>query len=79
MQAYLQAFPTILSWRSDFLDRVVQFTGLSLIQRIEIIIEDDRTFGNQGIIMLQVAKQLLCNPQAAIVTIFGSDRLAINN
>jgi hypothetical protein len=71
--AYLQEFPAILAARSDYLDRVVQFAGLSLVQRIEIIIEDDRIFGNQGIIMLQVAKQLLCSPQAAMTTIFGSE------
>ncbi len=73
VQSYLAGFPSILSARPDYLDRVIQFAGLALIQRIEITIDEDRIFGNRGIIMLQVAKQLLCTPQAAIKTIFGSD------
>jgi thiamine kinase-like enzyme len=73
MQTYLEQFLMITSIRSDYLDRVVQFAGLSLIQRIEIFIEDERVFGNRGIIILQVAKQLLCSPQAAITTIFGTE------
>jgi hypothetical protein len=73
IQAYLERFPTIFNTRSDYLDRAVQFAGLSLIQRIEIFIEDERVFGNRGIIILQVAKQLLCSSQAAIPTIFGAE------
>jgi thiamine kinase-like enzyme len=73
VQAYLAEFPTIIQARPDYLDRVIQFAGLALIQRIEITIDEDRMFGNRGIIMLQVAKQLLCTPQAAMKTIFGSN------
>ncbi len=77
VQAYLAGFPAITIARPDYLDRVVQFAGLALIQRIEINIDEDRIFGNRGIVMLQVAKQLLCAPQAAMSTLFGSnfDRL----
>jgi 5-methylthioribose kinase len=73
VQSYLKEFPQIWVDRPDYLDRVIQFAGLSLIRRIEITIEKDRTFGNQGIIMLQVAKQLVSNPQAARQIIFGTD------
>jgi hypothetical protein len=73
VQSYLESFPAIAIARPDYLDRVVQFAGLSLIQRIEITIDEDRIFGNRGIIMLQVAKQLLCTPQAAMNTLFGSN------
>jgi serine/threonine protein kinase len=73
VQSYLAEFPAIIQTRPDYLDRVVQFAGLALIQRVEITIDEDRIFGNRGIIMLQVAKQLLCTPQAAIKTIFGSN------
>ncbi len=73
IETYLAKFPAILVARPDYLNRVVQFAGLSLIQRIEITIDEDRIFGNRGIIMLQVAKQLLCTPQAALKTIFGSN------
>jgi hypothetical protein len=73
IESYFNTFPTILNDRLDFLDRVIQYAGLSLIKRIEITIEGYRSFGNQGIIMLQVAKQLLCSPQAARNTLFGGD------
>jgi 5-methylthioribose kinase len=73
VQTYLDKFPAILAARPDFLDRAIQFAGLSLIIRLETMVEDERTFGNQGIIILQVAKQLLCAPQAAMNTLFGSN------
>lgn len=73
VQSYLASFPAIMIARPDYLDRVIQFAGLSLIQRIEITIDEDRVFGNRGIMMLQVAKQLLCTPQAAMNTLFGSN------
>jgi 5-methylthioribose kinase len=73
VQTYLDRFSSILTARPDFLDRAIQFAGLSLIVRLETMVEDERTFGNQGIIILQVAKQLLCVPQAAMNTLFGSN------
>jgi serine/threonine protein kinase len=69
--AYLEHFPAILKSRPDYLDRAIQFAGLALIQRIEITIDEDRIFGNRGILMLQVAKQLLCSPKSAMNTLFG--------
>jgi hypothetical protein len=79
VEVYLDRFPEILSSRPDYLDRAIQFAGLSLIMRLETMVEDDRTFGNQGIIILQVAKQLLCAPQAAMNTIFGSNSTQLLN
>jgi Phosphotransferase enzyme family len=73
VQAYLTEFPEILVARPDYLDRAIQFAGLALIQRIEITIDEDRTFGNGGIVMLQVAKQLICTPRAAMKTLFDRD------
>jgi hypothetical protein len=73
VESYLASFPAITIARPDYLDRVIQFAGLSLIQRVEITIDEDRVFGNRGIVMLQVAKQLLCTPQAAMNTLFGSN------
>ncbi len=71
VQSYIEIFPQIMLARPDYLNRVVQFTGLSLIERIEIMIDEERTFGNRGIVMLQVAKQLICSPQTAMNTLFG--------
>ncbi|WP_310486950.1 phosphotransferase, partial [Chamaesiphon sp. VAR_69_metabat_338] len=64
VQSYRQTFPAIFVDRPDYLSQVLQHAGLSLIRRIEVIIETDLTFDNRGIAMLQVAKQLLCNPMA---------------
>jgi hypothetical protein len=73
VRSYLDGFSAILETRPDYLDRAIQFAGLALIQRVEITIDEDRIFGNRGIMMLQVAKQLLCTPQAAMNTLFGTE------
>lgn len=70
-QAYFNQFPEILEHRPDFLQRVVQFAGFALIQRIQAMIQYQKSFGNTGITMLQIAKTLLCRPQQSIPTIFG--------
>ncbi len=70
-KAYLDTFPEILEKRPDFLERVVQFVGFGLIQQIQGMIQYQKTFGNSGIAMLQVAKTLLCRPEQSIPTIFG--------
>lgn len=70
-RAYFQNFPEILDIRPDFLRRVVQFSGLSLIVSILATLQHEKTFGNQGICMLQVAKSLLCRPEQSIPTVFG--------
>lgn len=69
--AYLNHFPEILEHRPDFLQRVVQFAGWNLIVAIQSILQYQKSFGNTGICMLQVAKSLLCRPEASIPTIFG--------
>jgi thiamine kinase-like enzyme len=71
VDSYHQAFPEIFAHQPDYLARVLQYAGLALIRRIEVIIDDDRIFDNRGIAMLQVAKQLLCSPTAFMATIFG--------
>ncbi|MDF5707015.1 MAG: aminoglycoside phosphotransferase family protein [Nostoc sp. S4] len=71
MIAYLTNFPEILEHRPDFLQRVVQFCGLALIKAIQAQLQHEKSFGNLGICMLQVAKSLLCSPEASTKTIFG--------
>ncbi|BBD70784.1 hypothetical protein NIES4072_71500 [Nostoc commune NIES-4072] len=70
-QAYIGNFPEILEHRPDFLKRVVQFSGLALIQQIQAMLQYQKSFGNTGICMLQVAKSLLCRPEQSIPTVFG--------
>ncbi len=69
--AYLSHFGEILDYRPDFLRRVVQFSGWSLITSINSTLQYQKSFGNRGICMLQVAKSLLCLPEKFIPTIFG--------
>jgi hypothetical protein len=71
-KSYLRNFPMILEYRPDFLRRVVQFTGLSLIYQIQSIMQHEKIFGNTGICMLQVAKTLLCRPEQSLFTVFGA-------
>lgn len=70
--AYFNNFPQILEHRPNFLLRVVQFTGLALIQQIQAMIQYQKSFGNKGICMLQVAKTLLCRPEQSLATVFGT-------
>ncbi|NJR47025.1 MAG: aminoglycoside phosphotransferase family protein [Hyellaceae cyanobacterium CSU_1_1] len=72
-KAYLETFPEILKHRPDFLIRVVQFTGFALIQQIQAMIQYQKSFGNTGVAMLQVAKSLLCRPERSLPTVFGKD------
>lgn len=72
IQAYFNQFPEILEHRPDFLQRVVQFAGFALIQQIQAMIQYQKSFGNTGIAMLQVAKTLLCRPEQSMPTIFGA-------
>lgn len=72
IDTYLDTFPEILAHQADFLERVVQCTGLALIQHIQAGIQYHKTFGNSGICTLQVAKSLLCHPVQSIPTVFGS-------
>lgn len=79
VESYFQVFPWILTVQPRYLERVLQQAGLALIGRIEAKIEYGRIFGNQSILTLQVAKQLLCTPLAFVQTMFGraADRLPI--
>ena len=70
--AYFNRFPEILDYYPNFLLRVVQFAGLALIQQIQAMIQYQKSFGNQGICMLQVAKSLLCRPDQSLSTVFGA-------
>ncbi|MBD0389660.1 MAG: aminoglycoside phosphotransferase family protein [Nostoc sp. C3-bin3] len=70
-KAYLGNFPEMIKRRPDFLRRVVQFSGLALLQQIQAMLQYQKSFGNTGICMLQVAKTLLCRPEQSILTVFG--------
>ncbi|MGF1934358.1 MAG: aminoglycoside phosphotransferase family protein [Nostoc sp. ChiQUE02] len=79
IRAYVDAFPMILEYRSDFILRVIQFAGLALIHQIQDMITCRKYFNNADISMLQVAKSLLTMPQQAVLTIFGISESEILN
>ncbi len=79
IRAYVNAFPMILEYRSDFILRVMQFAGLALIHQIQDMITCRKYFNNADICMLQVAKSLLTMPEQAVLTIFGISESEILN
>lgn len=76
---YFVNFPKILSDEPDFLVRVVQFIGLALIAQIRLHISQVLPIGNVDMAAMQVAKTLLCQPEAAISTVFGQSRASIES
>ncbi len=68
---YLATFPEILKYRSDFIKRVVQFAGIEIIDRLNYYAKSHYHLDNEALCKLQVAKNLLCDPEKAINTIFG--------
>ncbi|MEA5535809.1 phosphotransferase [Crocosphaera sp. XPORK-15E] len=70
--AYFHTFPEIIEHKPDFLKRVIQCAGFALIGQIQAMIQYQKSFGNTGIAMLQVAKTLLSRPTQSIPTLFGS-------
>ncbi len=71
LQSYLAQFPRILAVYPAFPTRVLRFAGLGLIGAIQDRLHYRESFGNLEVSMLQVAKSLLCNPEAAMITVFG--------
>ena len=70
MQGYLIQFPEIIVESKDFIRRVVQFVGIGILNRLTYYVEHHYPFNNNSICKLQVAKNLLCYPEAGIETIF---------
>ena len=71
LQGYLTQFPQIIKDRPDFIQRVVQFAGIGILDRLNYYVEHHYPFQNNSLCKLQVAKNLLCSPQVGIATIFG--------
>lgn len=70
-ESYFDNFPEIVEYRHDFWQRVVQFAGLALLQRIQATIQYQKSFGNPEICIMQVAKTLLCRPELSMQTVLG--------
>ena len=77
-KTYLDEFPEILEIESIFFQKVMQFTGLILMEKMVTKLQYRQPFNNQGICTLQVAKTLLCNPKSSIPIIFGKEASEFN-
>ncbi|MDJ0619350.1 MAG: phosphotransferase [Calothrix sp. MO_192.B10] len=79
IQAYLKEYPNILQNYPDFIQRVIQFSGLAIIYEIITKIESCHVFEGTDICMLQVAKNLLCKPSQSFRAILGITEADIIN
>jgi hypothetical protein len=79
LRGYLAAFPQILVDRPDFVNRIVQFAGIGIIDRLSYYVEYHYPFANQALCKLQVAKNLLCNPEKGVEIVFGNMTAELRN
>ena len=77
VKAYFDEFPEILAQRPDFLTLTLKLAGIVLILQIQSVLLHQKKFGNNQICTLQVAKSLLCQPELAIPTLFGTNSLQV--
>ncbi|MCF4970622.1 aminoglycoside phosphotransferase family protein [Nostoc sp. CMAA1605] len=71
VREYLQHFPEITQHFPDFFKKLIQFMGVALIIQTQAKIEHHKQLVNSDIYSLQVAKSLLCRPEASLVSILG--------
>lgn len=79
LRGYLSTFPEILQERPDFVRRIVQFAGIGIIDRLSYCVDYHYAFDNEALCKLQVAKNLLCYPEKAINTIFGTTEAELSD
>lgn len=72
IHAYTAQFPKVLEAQPGFMNRVLRFSGLGLISIIHDRLHYHEPFDIVEKSMLQVAKSLLCHPDAARRTLLGS-------
>jgi thiamine kinase-like enzyme len=77
LQAYINTFPMILEYSSDFLIRVIKFAGLGLIHQIQDSINNCQSFDISDMYKLEFAKNILTMPEKYIVSILGINELEI--
>jgi hypothetical protein len=75
-RSYINKFPKCLKEYPNFLNRVIQFTGLALIYKITTMIQSFQNFNFHMIYILKVATNLLCQPEKSFMSVFGMTELA---
>ncbi|MEQ9233137.1 aminoglycoside phosphotransferase family protein [Coleofasciculus sp. E2-BRE-01] len=74
-RSYISSFPKILEEYPDFINQIIRFTGLALIYEIIERLQSFKTFNNQCIYILHLAKTLLCRPEESFKSVFGIKNL----
>lgn len=74
---YLKAFPMILNYRKDFIQSIVKFAGLVLINQIENKINSQQNLHHTSLIALEFAKNILTKTPQYIIDIFGKSESQI--
>jgi hypothetical protein len=69
--SYVQVFPQVLSIYPDWSLILMGWTGRALLNNVQVHLDYYLPFDRQQRIIYQVAKQLICQPQAGLVEIFG--------
>ncbi|MGD1914245.1 MAG: phosphotransferase family protein [Rivularia sp. (in: cyanobacteria)] len=76
-EAYLKAFPMILEYRRDFIQLIIKFAGLALINQIQNKINSQQNIHHTSLIALEFAKNILTRTPEYIIEIFGKSELQI--
>ncbi len=76
-EAYLKAFPMILEYRRDFIQLIIKFAGLALINQIQNKINSQQNLHHTSLIALEFAKNILTRTPEYVIEIFGKSELQI--
>ncbi len=76
-ESYLKAFPMILEYRKDFIQSIVKFAGLALINQIQNRINSQQNLPDSSLIALEFAKNILTRTPEYVIEIFGKSELEI--
>ncbi|MEM9922548.1 MAG: phosphotransferase [Cyanobacteria bacterium P01_D01_bin.50] len=76
-EAYLKAFPMILEYRRDFIQLIIKFAGLALINQIQDRINHQQNIHHTSLITLEFAKNILTRTPEYVIEIFGKSELQI--
>ena len=76
-EAYLKAFPMILEYRRDFIQLILKFAGLGLINQIQNKINSQQNLHHTSLITLEFAKSVLTRTPEYVIEIFGKSELEI--
>jgi hypothetical protein len=72
--SYVQVFPQVMSIYPNWSQMLMGWTGRALLNNVQVHLDYYLPFDRQQRIIYQVAKQLICQPQAALAEIFGQHR-----